>query len=93
MKLPINYKKASPKKRAAARYAYIGLQGGKCYHCRGPLKEAPPGHVLAKKITKNLYPESFFEYPVHLHHSHQTDLTLGAVHNYCNAVLWEYHGE
>ena len=40
-----------------------------------------------------LFPESFFKYPVHLHHSHDTGKTIGAVHAYCNAVLWEYYGQ
>jgi hypothetical protein len=40
-----------------------------------------------------LFPELFLKYPVHLHHSHVTGLTIGAVHAYCNAVLWVYHDE
>ena len=32
-------------------------------------------------------------HPIHLHHDHDTDLTIGAVHAYCNAILWEYHNE
>jgi hypothetical protein len=31
-------------------------------------------------------------HPVHLQHSHVTGLTEGAVHAFCNAVLWQYEG-
>jgi hypothetical protein len=44
-------------------------------------------------IDRELFPPGFFNYPVHLHHSHNSGLTIGAVHSYCNAVLWHYHGE
>jgi len=30
---------------------------------------------------------------MHLHHNHETDMTEGAVHAYCNAVLWQYEGK
>jgi hypothetical protein len=30
--------------------------------------------------------------PIHLQHDHDTGLTEGAVHAYCNAVLWQYEG-
>ena len=93
MKLPINYSKATWVERKRARKLYINQQDGKCYYCGASLAEAPPSHILAKKITPSLYPESFFKYPIHLHHSHNTGLTIGAVHNYCNAVLWEYEKE
>ena len=44
-------------------------------------------------ITNSLFPPNFFKWPVHLHHSHDTGMTIGAVHARCNAVLWQYHGE
>ena len=48
---------------------------------------------MEKWIDEELVPENFFKYPVHLHHSHYTGMTIGAVHANCNAVLWQYHGE
>lgn len=90
MKLPINYVKASRLDRRHARELYIQLQEGVCYHCKQDLCIRPEEH---SPISEDLFPLGFFDHPVHLHHSHETAMTLGAVHAYCNAVLWEYHGE
>jgi hypothetical protein len=30
---------------------------------------------------------------IHLQHCHKTNMTEGAVHAYCNAVLWQYEGK
>lgn len=53
----------------------------------------PPEKITSKPINWKLFPKEFLKNPIHLHHSHDTDMTLGAVHAYCNAVLWQYHGE
>lgn len=93
MGLPINYEKASRRLRRIARLEYTRLQGGKCHYCGYPLDGDPDRSVLVKDITPRLYPENFFDWPVHLHHCRKTGMSIGAVHAYCNAVLWEYHGE
>jgi hypothetical protein len=93
MKLPINYMLASIGERRLAREEYITVQGGKCYYCRGDLNLPATNEVLSKEITPKLFPVNFFKYPIHLHHDHNTGMTIGAVHCYCNAVLWEHHGE
>ena len=93
MKLPVQYDKIPPKEKWKVREAYIEEQSGFCYYCKSPLKWAPPIDILSKKVTPSLYPFGFFNHPVHLHHSHDTGLTLGAVHCHCNAVLWEYENE
>jgi len=90
MELPINYDKASSQERKAAREEYVKLQKGLCIHCgqelsKEPFKEMP--------IKRRLFPPNFFKWPVHLHHDHKTGMTLGAIHSYCNALLWQYHGE
>ena len=90
---PVLYKGLSRRERVKARLAYIAHQGGKCYYCRGDINAQPPEAVLRKRINKKLFPPNFFKYPVHLHHCHKTGLTAGAVHNYCNAVLWQCHGK
>jgi len=72
---------------------YVKRQKGKCYHCSGPLDQDPPASVLKQKIDWGLFPPHFLRYPVHLHHDHYTGITKGAVHAYCNAVLWQYYGE
>ena len=48
--------------------------------------------IAEKHVTHYLFPDGFFKHPVHLQHDHDTGLTEGAVHAYCNAVLWEYFG-
>lgn len=93
MKLPVDYRKLEPSERRAVRVEYIKRQDGKCYHCKSDLRFEPPESVTKKPINKSLFPERFFDWPVHLHHNHKTGMTIGAVHNYCNAVLWQYHGE
>jgi len=93
MNLPINYAKAHWSERRAAREEYTKLQGGNCVHCGAPLNGAPTQEVLSLKVKRILFPPNFFKWPVHLHHDHDTGMTIGAVHNYCNAVLWQHHGE
>lgn len=34
--------------------------------------------------------KNFLQHPIHLQHNHTTGMTEGAVHNYCNAVMWQY---
>lgn len=87
------YSSLSVKERAKVRKAYVVMQKGNCYYCGNDLTEPVPEHIKEKQVNENLFPLGFFIYPVHLHHSHDTGLTLGAVHSYCNAVLWQYHGE
>ena len=87
---PVNYKKLTWQERKKVREDYVKFQNGLCHHCGKPLDEAPD---WTRKINEKLFPPSFFNYPVHLHHSHLTNMTIGAVHAYCNAVLWQYHGE
>lgn len=93
MKLPINYDKSSSVLRRQAREQYVELQKGLCYHCKQLLKGQPSSDVLRYNINWKLFPDTFRNYPVHLHHCHKTGMTIGAVHNYCNAYLWQYCGE
>lgn len=93
MKLPVDYTRLNPGERRAVREAYVRLQGGKCHHCGQPLSGPASRAVMGRQINAALFPPSFFKWPVHLHHDHQTGLTIGAVHCHCNAVLWQYHGE
>jgi hypothetical protein len=93
MELPINYDQATAYTRKKAREAYVKLQGGLCHYCGEPLTGPPPEDVTRKKVNQSLFPPSFFQWPVHLHHHHTTGMTIGAVHNRCNAVLWQYYGE
>lgn len=91
--LPVEYNKIPIHEKRLVREQYIKEQDGKCYHCDRKLDETPPFGVMKLTINESLFPDGFFKWPVHLHHSHDTGLTLGAVHAVCNAVLWQYYGE
>lgn len=90
---PVNYTELTAKQRKEVRLAYIDHQEGKCYHCKGSLSEKPPSEVFKRRVNILLFPNGFFTHPVHLHHNHETGMTIGAVHCYCNAVLWQFFGE
>lgn len=90
MELPLYYDKLNWSERRLCREAYILKQKGLCYHCNTDLNTEPEQD---KVINTKLFPDNFFNNPIHLHHNHDTGLTIGAVHAYCNAVLWQYHGE
>ncbi len=90
---PQRYKDMTQPERAALRALYVTAQDGLCHHC-GTRLDGPPAPAISEKPSNwKLFPPNFTRYPVHLHHSHKTDLTIGAVHSLCNAVLWQYHGE
>lgn len=89
MKLPVKYSDLSPKKRREVREEYIKRQNNKCYWCNEDLNKQPN---RPKKINWNLFPPNFQKYPIHLQHCHHTGWTEGAVHMYCNAYMWQYHG-
>ena len=91
--LPTNYDALTPRERRAVRDQYVEVQKGKCYHCSDPLEESPEYMLKKFKVDVSLFPLGFFNYPIHLHHNHDTGTTIGAVHAHCNAVLWQYLGE
>ena len=93
MNLPINYKDSHWSTRRLVREEYIRRQQGKCFYCGTFLNEPPSEEVTKKYINKKLFPKNFFKYSVHLHHDHDSGMTIGAVHSYCNAVLWQYYGK
>tara|TARA_R100000654_G_C2592279_1_gene113506 strand:+ start:78 stop:365 length:288 start_codon:yes stop_codon:yes gene_type:complete len=90
--LPIDYTKLHSRERRKVREQYIAEQKGECYYCGGDLSKEPPQYITEKEINLNLFPPNFLMYPVHLQHNHDTGMTEGAVHAYCNAVMWEYEG-
>lgn len=93
VQLPAHYPSMSPTMRRIARLEYIELQDGKCHYCSKPLDGEPSIWAKEMKINPCLYPPEFFNHPIHLHHNHETGMTIGAVHCHCNAVLWEYDDE
>lgn len=90
--LPVEYSKLEWWEKKEVREQYIKQQKGLCSFCKEPLSK-PSAKYSKKKVNKKLFPSSFFKHPVHLHHDHYTDLTIGAVHCKCNAILWQYYGE
>jgi hypothetical protein len=90
--LPVKYSKLTPAARREVRLQYIEQQNNRCYWCKALLSANPPSHILTKSINWSLFPPNFLNHPIHLQHNHSTDLTEGAVHALCNAVMWQYHG-
>jgi len=91
-KLPVMYEDLTSWERRKVREQYIKEQDNKCAYCECSLSKPPPMFVLDIKIQWEYFPPNFLKYPVHLQHNHDTGLTEGAVHSYCNAVLWQVHG-
>ena len=87
---PKDYMSLTPSERRIMRNQYMVAQGEKCHHCKAFLHDRP---AEIRTVNEKLFPRGFFDHPVHLHHSHASGLTIGAVHALCNAVLWQYHGE
>lgn len=88
--LPIDYDSSEWSVRKQAREQYMTEQKGLCKHCGVHLWLTPEEPA---PINWALFPSGFQKHPVHLHHSHVTGLTIGAIHMYCNAWLWQYKGE
>jgi len=93
MILPKDYTKLSTQERRILREQYVEQQDGNCLYCGCELSSAPPKSITGKEIDWSLFPENFLRYPVHLQHDHVTGITEGAVHAYCNAVMWQYEGK
>ena len=93
MQLPVDYTKLPVGQRKQVREQYVLLQEGLCWYCKMPLSGKPAKKVRGLTINWKLFPPAFLKHPIHLHHDHLTGLTIGAVHAYCNAVLWQYDGE
>ncbi len=94
MKLPVDYTQLNWRKGEvrAVREQYVADQKGQCMHCNSPLNGWVPAEITEQSVDWTLFPENFLVHPVHLHHNHDTGMTEGAVHAYCNAVLWQHHG-
>jgi hypothetical protein len=85
MNLPVVYSALNPSERIKQR--------NKCFYCSGDLSKPAPKLVTDRKVDWSLFPKDFLKYPLHLQHDHETGLTEGVVHNYCNAVMWQYEGK
>ena len=92
MVLPVDYTKLTQPERREVRLLYIKEQNNLCMYCGETLDMSAPERITDKPINLTLFPEGFLNNPIHLQHDHNTNMTEGAVHAYCNAVLWEYEG-
>lgn len=90
--LPVNYNELHWSERKIVREQYIEEQNNMCYYCKCRLDEQAPEYITDQYIDWSLFPPNFLQYPIHLQHNHDTGLTEGAVHNYCNAIMWQYEG-
>ena len=91
--LPVDYTCLHWTEKKAVREQYVREQEGKCFYCESNLDEPPPQKITALRIDWSFFPENFLKHSVHLQHDHGTGLTEGAVHSYCNAVMWQYEGK
>jgi hypothetical protein len=91
--LPVDYTNLTTFRKRLVRAEYIKQQEGKCWYCGCSLRSEPRKDIKKLRINKKLFPVTFFQWPIHLHHDHKTNMTIGVVHNHCNAVLWQYHGQ
>ena len=69
----------------------LRIQNNLCFWCGESLSEDPPSRITDLSINWSLFPPVFLANPIHLQHDHGTGMTEGAVHGYCNAVMWQYH--
>lgn len=90
-KLPVDYTKLHYSEKRLVREQYEREQKNLCYYCGESLDEPAPDEIKEKEIVWDMFPKNFLDSPIHLQHNHNTGMTEGAVHNYCNAVLWVYH--
>jgi hypothetical protein len=91
-KLPLDYTKLTPQQRREVRQQYVKEQKNVCHYCGEDLRKEPSKRVKEKSVDWKLFPSNFLQYPIHLQHNHRTGMTEGAVHSYCNAVMWQYEG-
>ncbi|TXH50325.1 MAG: hypothetical protein E6Q97_20650 [Desulfurellales bacterium] len=89
---PQRYSLLSPPQRRQLRGDYAAAQRGICLYCNVPLTTQPPRRIVDYPVDWSLFPAVFLNHPVHLQHCHKTDMTEGAVHAVCNAVMWVLEG-
>jgi hypothetical protein len=89
--LPAVYKDLSVIQRRTVRREYMRLQHWSCMFCGHSLFSDAPQELKDLPIDWDLFPPGFLDYDTHLQHNHQTGLTEGAVHSFCNAFMWNYY--
>jgi hypothetical protein len=93
---PQRYSDLNTSQRRKLRENYVVHFQGRCIYCDEPLNDKPHEFVRAK-ATSIWWPnlpggrKGFLSNSVHLHHDHETDLTLGPVHALCNAHSYHFY--
>jgi hypothetical protein len=93
---PQRYSDLNKSQRRKCREQYVEHCRGRCLYCDEPLNEKPHEYVRAK-ATSNTWAglpggrKGFLSNLIHLHHDHETGLTLAAIHALCNAHSWHYY--
>jgi hypothetical protein len=93
MELPTDYTKLNSRQKKEVREQYTKEQNGTCPVCEEQLDGSPRIDIVSTPINLKLFPPGFLKNPVHLQHCHETNMTEGAIHAKCNAVLWQYYGK
>ncbi len=83
-------------KKRELRDEYTRSFGGRCLYCFEKLDDEPNSFVRdsADDIEWDDSPgrkEGFLKNPIHLHHDHETGLTLASIHALCNAHSWHFY--
>ncbi len=47
-------------------------------------------YAMGSNRKTGTFPKGMLDHPVHLHHNHETGLTIGAIHVYCNIISFVY---
>jgi len=94
-KFPQRHRDLNTDQRRKLRDEYIECSRGRCAYCEEMLDDEPHAFVRqsADQIEWDNLPgskEGFLKDPVHLHHDHETGLTLAAIHALCNAHSWHF---
>ena len=90
--LPVIYDLLPHTEKRAVREQYIKEQQGLCFWCGEDIYKDAPAEVVHRTLNLRLFPDHFLDNPIHLQHDHGTGLTEGAVHAYCNGIMWQYYG-
>lgn len=88
--LPVDYRGLNWQARRAVRHQYVEMQHNECFYCGDSLDGEVSTELTDIPIDWSLFPQNFLAYPVHLQHNHKTGMTEGAVHSFCNALMWNY---
>lgn len=86
LELPTKYSSLSGERLSAVKDAYICLQRERCWLCGDNLYELPKYIVDNPNYMGLCYNQLAEQTPLHLHHNHDTGLTLGVAHAECNII-------